>query len=167
MSDFDNNNLVSEPIAEYITSFSNSIQLTLAFFGGLAALNLNDKIASDFDLMRLTRRGIPKNAMLNFVKKISITLQEFSNIMHISDRTFQRFDDTTLIKSEYSEKALELARLYAHGEEVFGSLDKFKIWVKMPSHVFKNETPFSLLDTSIGFDLVKKELGRIQHGIFS
>lgn len=163
----DNINIANEPSVEYVTALHDSIYLTLAFFGGLNSLRLNNEINSDFDLLELTRRGIPKKAMLNLVKKISITLQEFSNIMHISERTFQRFDDTSLIKSEYSEKALELARLYVRGEEVFGSLEKFKTWVKTPSYIFRNQVPFSLLDTTIGFDLVYKEIGRIEHGIFS
>ena len=163
----DKNNILNEPSADYVSAIHDSVFLTIAFFGGFRSLKLNTNITSDFDLLELTRRGIPKTAMLNLVKKISITLQEFSNIMHISERTFQRFDDSSLIKSEYSEKALELARLYARGEEVFGSLDKFKTWVKTPSYVLKNQTPFALLDTSIGFDLVLKELGRIEHGIFS
>ncbi|WP_353140612.1 hypothetical protein [Pseudopedobacter sp.] len=40
--------------------------------------------------------------------------------MHISERTFQRFDEKELVKPEYSEKAIELAKLYLQGEEVFG-----------------------------------------------
>jgi len=39
--------------------------------------------------------------------------------------------------------------------------------MKTPLHVFKGETPVSLLDTSVGFDIVFKELGRIEHGIFA
>ena len=64
--------------------------------------------------------------------------------MHISDRTLQRYDDDELVKTEYAEKAVELARLYARGDEVFGSMDKFKSWMKTPLYVFKNETPISL-----------------------
>lgn len=160
-------NSLNEPIVEYAASVNESIYLGIALFGGTKALSIKSSILSDFDLLELTRRGIPKKAMLNLVNKIAITLQEFAKIMHISERTFQRFEDNALVKPEYSEKALELARLYARGEEVFGSLDKFKQWMKMPSHVFKGQTPFSLLDSSIGFDLVLKELGRIEHGIFS
>ncbi|MEO5909602.1 MAG: antitoxin Xre/MbcA/ParS toxin-binding domain-containing protein [Pelobium sp.] len=160
-------NTVNEPIIEYVTSVNESIYLGIALFGGTKALSIKSSMLSDFDLLELTRRGIPKKAMLNLVNKITITLQEFAKIMHISERTFQRFEENALVKPEYSEKALELARLYARGEEVFGSLDKFKQWMKMPSHLFKGQTPFSLLDSSIGFDLVLKELGRIEHGIFS
>ena len=46
-------------------------------------------------------------------------------------------------------------------------MDKFKTWVKTPSHVFKGEAPVTILDTSAGFDMVFKELGRIEHGVFA
>ena len=53
--------------------------------------------------------------------------------MHISERTLQRYDDDEIVKTEYAEKAIELARLYTRGDEVFGSMDNFKIWMKTPS----------------------------------
>lgn len=124
-------------------------------------------LMSDFDMLNTSRKGLPKRGLMALAKKISLTLQEFANIMHISERTLQRYDDDTIIKTEYTEKALELARLYTRGEEVFGSLDKFKLWMKTPLHVFKGEMPVSLLDTSIGFDMIFKELGRMEHGIFA
>lgn len=166
MSDYDKN-IVEEPIAVYANGLYDSAVQMVALFGGASALSLKSNVLSDFDLLELTRRGLPKKAMLGFIKKISLTIQEFSGIMHINERTFQRFDDDAFIKTEYSEKAIELARLYAKGENVFGSLDKFKRWIKTPSHVFKNNTPFSLLDSSVGFGMVYNELGRIEHGIFS
>jgi putative toxin-antitoxin system antitoxin component (TIGR02293 family) len=118
-------------------------------------------------MLQLTRNGLRKRLLLSLAKKISLTIQELADIMHISERTLQRYDDDTIVKVEYAEKAVELARLYTRGEEVFGSLDKFKIWMKTPLHVFKGEAPVSLLDTSVGFDMVFKELGRIEHGIFA
>jgi putative toxin-antitoxin system antitoxin component (TIGR02293 family) len=163
----DDTQKLNEPFVAYATALNDSTYHLVALFGGIGALKLNSNIVSDFDILELTRRGIPKKAMLSLVSKISLTLHEFSNIMHISERTFQRFQDDSLIKTEYAEKAVELARLYARGEEVFGSLDKFKRWMKTPSYVFKDQTPFDLLDSSIGFDLVLKEIGRIEYGIFS
>ena len=99
--------------------------------------------------------------MLSLAKKISLTLQELTNILHISERTLQRYYDDAIIKTEYAEKAVELARLYTRGQEVFGSMDKFKLWIKAPSLIFNGEAPVSLLDTSAGFDMVFTELGRI------
>ena len=87
--------------------------------------------------------------------------------MHISERTLQRYDDEEIVKTEYAEKAISLARLYVRGDEVFGSMDNFKIWMKTPSLIFNGESPLSILDTSIGFDMVLTELGRMEHGIFA
>jgi putative toxin-antitoxin system antitoxin component (TIGR02293 family) len=85
----------------------------------------------------------------------------------LASALLQRYEDDAIIKTEYAEKAVELARLYTRGEEVFGSMDKFKQWVKTPGHVFNGEAPVTILDTSAGFDLVFKELGRIEHGVFA
>ena len=148
-------NEFNEPMAVYmpaVTSFYNLLGSTKA---------------NDFDIVRLARQGFPKHALLSLAKKISLNIQELANILHISERTLQRYDDDEVIKKEYAEKAVELARLYTRGEEVFGSMDKFKLWMKNPSYVFKGEAPVSLLDTSAGFDMVFKELGRIEHGIFA
>jgi putative toxin-antitoxin system antitoxin component (TIGR02293 family) len=153
--------VVNEPMVAYVTA--TPINPFYNLLGGIKP----SKFSSDQDILQLTRDGLPKRILLSLAKKISITIQELANIMHISERTLQRYDDNAIIKTEYAEKAIELARLYTRGEEVFGSMDKFKSWMKTPSHVFKNETPVSLLDTSFGFNLVFRELGRIEHGIFA
>ena len=152
---------VSEPMAVYVAQSQNTL------FGGLFGHARAADAMSDFDVLQLTRNGLPKRLLLSLAKRTSLTLEEFSDILHISERTLQRYDDEAIIKTEYAEKAVELARLYTRGEEVFGSLDKFKAWMKTPLHAFKGETPVSLLDTSIGFDMIFKELGRIEHGIFA
>lgn len=153
---------VNEPMALYVTKSSGSL------FNNLFGSNAKQVAAmTDFDMLQLTRSGLPKHLLLSLAKRISLTIQEFADIMHISERTLQRYDDDAIIKTEYAEKAVELARLYTRGEEVFGSLDKFKTWMKTPLHVFKGETPISLLDSSVGFDMVFKELGRIEHGVFA
>ncbi|MDB5152108.1 MAG: hypothetical protein JWR54_859 [Mucilaginibacter sp.] len=155
-------NLLSEPMVAYVTAGSGNL-----FSGLFAGSSKQYNSITDFDMLQLTRNGLRKRLLLSLAKKISLTIQELADIMHISERTLQRYDDDAIVKVEYAEKAVELARLYTRGEEVFGSLDKFKIWMKTPLHVFKGEAPVSLLDTSVGFDMVFKELGRIEHGIFA
>jgi len=154
-------NELGEPAVAYNVSSTNLFATAI----GNAARQFN--MMGSYDILKATRQGLPKHGLMALAKRISLTLQEFANIMHISERTLQRYDDDEIIKTEYAEKAVELARLYTRGEEVFGSMDKFKIWMKTPVHVFRGDTPVSLLDTSIGFDMVFKELGRIEHGIFA
>ena len=144
----------------YITQASSTPFYNL--LGGASAA----QSSSEFDIINLARQGFPKKALLALAKKISLNVQELANILHISERTLQRYEDDAIIKTEYAEKAVELARLYTRGEEVFGSIDKFKLWIKTPSLIFNGEAPVSFLDTSAGFDMVFNELGRIEHGIF-
>ncbi|QKJ28639.1 DUF2384 domain-containing protein [Mucilaginibacter mali] len=154
-------NEVSEPMVAYIAAGADN-----SFYNLLSGVK-PARFSTDFDILKLTREGLPKKVLTSLAKKIAITLQELADIMHISERTLQRYDDNAIVKTEYAEKAIELARLYSRGQEVFGSMDKFQRWMKTPGHVFRNETPISLLDTSVGFDMVLKELGRIEHGIFA
>ncbi|WP_258140633.1 type II RES/Xre toxin-antitoxin system antitoxin [Mucilaginibacter phenanthrenivorans] len=157
----DTPDIVSEPMVAYVVqSQGNS-------FYNLLGSTKSLKFSNDFDLINIARKGFSKRTLLALAKKISLNIQELANILHISERTLQRYDDDDLIKTEYAEKAVELARLYTRGEEVFGSIDKFKLWVKAPSLIFNGEAPVTILDTSAGFDLVFKELGRIEHGIFA
>ncbi|MBD1367029.1 DUF2384 domain-containing protein [Mucilaginibacter sp. ZT4R22] len=152
-------NQFKEPMAVY--TYNTAMPL-YNLFGGAKAV----AFSSDFDLVKLARQGFPKKALLALAKKISLSIQELANILHISERTLQRYEDDVIIKTEYAEKAVELARLYTRGEEVFGSMDKFKLWMKTPSLIFNGEAPVTFLDTSAGFDMVFNELGRIEHGIF-
>ena len=154
-------NEVNEPMAAY------AVQAPVPSFYHLLEGARSVKFSTDFDIINLARKGFPKSVLLSLAKKISLNIQELANILHISERTLQRYDDNAIIKTEYAEKAVELARLYTRGEEVFGSMDKFKIWVKTPGYVFKGEAPVTILDTSAGFDMVFRELGRIEHGIFA
>ncbi|WEK18427.1 MAG: DUF2384 domain-containing protein [Candidatus Pedobacter colombiensis] len=133
----------------------------------LGLLGSNYAVSTDFDLLNLARKGVSKKALVSLVKRISLTIQEVAGIMHISERTLQRYTPSTLIKTEHAEKAIELARLYQRGTEVFGTLDNFNDWMKTPNYTLNGETPLSLLDTSIGFELILQTLGRIEYGVFS
>jgi len=122
---------------------------------------------TDFDLLNLARKGISKKAITALAKQISLTLEEIAGILHISERTLQRYAPTTLVKTEYADRAIELARLYERGIEVLGSAKAFNSWVKAPNLALNGEIPFNLLDTRIGFEMVLNILGRIEYGVFS
>ncbi len=156
----ENKNIIGEPMVAYASG--GSLNPFYDLLGGP-----KNTFSNDWDIIRLARQGFSKRALLSLAKKISLTFQELASILHISERTLQRYDDDAIIKTEYAEKAVELARLYTRGQEVFGSMDKFKLWIKTPSLIFNGEAPVSLLDTSAGFDMVFTELGRIEHGIFA
>lgn len=122
---------------------------------------------TDFDLLKLARKGISKKSLLALAKKISLTIEEVASVLHISERTLQRYTPQTLVKTEYADRAIELALLYERGIEVLGSERAFNSWIKSPNYALGGEIPFSLLDTRIGFTMVLNILGRIEYGVFS
>lgn len=122
---------------------------------------------SDFDLVSVARKGISKRNLLALAKKLYLTIEEISDILHISERTLQRYELATLIKTEHADRAIELAKLYERGAAVLGSYEAFNRWLRHSNYALKNQVPLTLLDTSIGFTLVLDVLGRIEHGIFS
>jgi putative toxin-antitoxin system antitoxin component (TIGR02293 family) len=50
---------------------------------------------------------------------------------------------------------------------VFDSQDQFKQWLVTPSKALGNKTPFELLDSSFGFEVVENEIVRIQYNVYS
>ena len=121
----------------------------------------------NFDLIRLSRQGVLKKYLLELAEKFSFTMQELSRILHLSERTLQRYRKEDTLSSEASERALLLAQLYQKGIAVFGSKDHFKDWLRTPLPAFQQQPPVGFLDTAFGFELVSDELGRIAHGVFA
>ena len=120
---------------------------------------------SDFDLVHLIRQGLSKMAMDRIMLHYDITALDMARILHTSDRTMRRYTDESLLNPEQSERLIELAKLYAHGIDVFGSSARFRRWLNSTILSLGNQRPLDLLDTSVGISLVDDTLGRIEHGI--
>ncbi len=118
-------------------------------------------------LIQQSRHGLPVFKIESYMNKYGLTLKEIAAILNLSERTLQRYDSSDVLSKESSDRALHLQRLYERGEDVFGSLDKFKRWMKSPILAFNNNNPITYLDTIFGFELIEQELGRIEYGIFA
>lgn len=153
-----NEAIVQEPMAMYMPVSATPMVAMM----GSAYSN-----PTDFDLLNLARKGISKKALNALAKQISLTIEEVAKVLHISERTLQRYTPNTLVKTEYADRAIELARLYERGNEVLGSNKAFNVWIKSPNFALNGEIPFNLLDTRIGFEMVLNVLGRLEYGVFS
>jgi uncharacterized protein (DUF2384 family) len=59
-----------------------------------------------------------------------------------------------------------IEKLQEYGTAVFGSKDKYSIWLEMFCPAL-GIIPKELLETEAGRDQIRDELGRIEHGIFA
>ncbi|TPN82215.1 type II RES/Xre toxin-antitoxin system antitoxin [Aquimarina algicola] len=135
--------------------------------GLLRYLNIDTPLHNVYDFIELSRNGIDKKALLHLAKTIGFDLKELAHVLHVSERTIQRYDLNKKLGTEASSKALQLAKLYAKGENIFGDLARFKNWMSHPSTALAMKKPKELLDTTFGFQLLNEELVRIEHGIFA
>ncbi len=135
--------------------------------GILRYLNIDIPLHSVYDFIELSRNGINKKNLLFLAKKIDFELKELSKVLHISERTLQRYAPSKALSSEVSQRVIQLARLYCKGEAVFGALEQFKKWMEHYNTALGMKKPKDLLDTTFGFQLLNEELIKIEYGIFS
>jgi len=62
---------------------------------------------------------------------------------------------------------IHIAEVIAKGIEISQEKTKLLLWLNTPHTVFSSNTPFSLLKSRFGIELVLEELGRIEFGVFS
>lgn len=121
----------------------------------------------DTDLIQLIRSGISKKSLDHLIAQIGYSLTDIASLLHVSDRNIRRYTPSEKLNTEQSERLVEIAKLYARGEDVFGSIDDFNEWMEAQLLSLGNQTPKSFLDTSLGIQLIHKELIRIEHGVFA
>ena len=121
----------------------------------------------DIFFIDLIRKGLPKKVLDHLLAKMDISEDEMAAILHVSKRTLQRRTTQESLNEEQSERLIELAKLYSKGEEVLGTLENFKSWMKTSLLALGNKRPKDFLDTSIGIGILLDVLGRIEQGVFS
>lgn len=127
--------------------------------------NMDDKAAKS--LIETAREGITFTQFLGIAGTSPFTLSEWSDYLHVSERTMQRYKkEKRTFDVLQSEKILHITLLYNTGVEIFGTADKFNQWLDADNVVLGCK-PKDLLDSTFGIGLLRDELTRIEHGILA
>lgn len=119
-------------------------------------------------LISYAQHGMPYHIFAKNADNWPFNQTEWSKLLHLSERTFQRYKkENKIFESIYTEKILELILLLNQGKSIFGSERNFYDWLNSPCLAFNNLKPISFIDNTFGIAMVKNELGRIVNGIFS
>jgi putative toxin-antitoxin system antitoxin component (TIGR02293 family) len=113
------------------------------------------------------RAGIPYSLFDLIQDYTPFTDQDWAKFLDISTKSLHRYKMTSsyLFKSIHSEKIIEVAEVTKIGLDVFGNMDKFKLWLNTPNFALGRLKPIDLLKDSYGKELVISELISINHGI--
>lgn len=132
----------------------------------VAYSSLDDSQA--LDLINIIRKGLQYKRFEQLYNQFAFSLSDWSSILHLSERTMQRYEnENKAFDAVQSEKIIQVVMLHKYGISVFGNQDKFNTWLHTKNIGMGGIIPKELLDSSIGIDLVKDELGRIEHGILA
>jgi putative toxin-antitoxin system antitoxin component (TIGR02293 family) len=114
------------------------------------------------------RTGISVSDFEKVTSNIPFSVAEWATFLQLSERTIQRTQkDNKSFQPIHSERIVELVMLYEYGIEVFGDKENFDIWLNSKSIALGGRTPKELFDTRFGVNMVKDELGRIEHGVLA
>lgn len=124
---------------------------------------LNDKML----IITAIRAGIPHAIFKKIQDQTPFTVNDWAEFLNISTKSLSRYDQLAdyHFKSLHSEKIIELAEVTQAGLDVFGDMDKLKLWLNTPNFALGKLKPIELLSDSYGKELVLTELTRINHGI--
>jgi len=135
--------------------------------GGDISYSWNDDKRS-YVLIKLVREGISYSDFSKVSNLAPFTTREWAVYLNISIRTMERHrQENKVFRQEQSERILSIYQLLNYGRFVFGSEGNFFDWMSLESIALGGIKPKELLDTSIGINMVRDELGRLEHGVLA
>ncbi|HMK04010.1 MAG TPA: antitoxin Xre-like helix-turn-helix domain-containing protein [Ferruginibacter sp.] len=100
--------------------------------------------------------------------KAPFTQAEWAAILHISERTLQRYaKNNSSFAPMNAERALQIDRVLKEAKITFGKVENFYSWLKREPYMLGGNLSFESLTSANGIERVLTQLIRIQHGLFA
>jgi len=117
-------------------------------------------------MILVIRQGVPYS-LFNLIQHYTpFTENDWADVLDISTKSLQRYKQSSKsFKSIQSEKIIEMSEVTKVGLDVFGDMEKFKLWLDTPIFSLGSLKPMELLKDSYGKELVISELTRMNYGI--
>lgn len=119
-------------------------------------------------IVSVIREGVPYS-LFNVIQSYApFTENDWASLLDISTKSLQRYKlSLSVFKPSHSEKIIEMSEVTNMGLDVFGTMQKFKLWLNTPNYSLGSMKPIDLLRDSYGKELVVSELVNINHGILA
>jgi len=123
-------------------------------------------LANKLLLISIIRKGVPYS-FFDLIQQITpFDEADWANFLDISTKSLHRYNESAKhFKPIQTEKIIEMAEVTNIGLEVFGGMQKLKLWLDTPNYALGNLKPMELLKDSYGKEMVVSELTRINYGI--
>jgi putative toxin-antitoxin system antitoxin component (TIGR02293 family) len=99
--------------------------------------------------------------------KMPLTLKEWATIVHLSDRTLQRYaKENKAFEGIYADRLLQIEKVMNEAARVFKKPINFYEWLHENHTVFNHTLSIASLQTQDGIQMLLDELGRMQQGVY-
>jgi putative toxin-antitoxin system antitoxin component (TIGR02293 family) len=130
-------------------------------------ITYNEFLTNKMLIIIAIRTGIPYSLFALIKDYTPFSENDWAKFLDISAKSLQRYKMAAehSFKPSHSEKIIEMAEVTKVGLDVFGNMEKLKLWLNTPNYALGNLKPKELLNDSYGKEMVIGELIRINHGI--
>ncbi len=121
-------------------------------------------IKDDYSLIKKAREGVRTDVFYSLANAIKMPEKKLAEVINLSPRTLSNYrEQEKYLDPAYGEHLLKLVNLYNQGEEIFGSMEEFTLWMNRP---FWNsgEKPIDFITTPGGVDLLGEEIEKLAQG---
>lgn len=116
-------------------------------------------------LLTSSKKGLDAKAALDFLNLSGFSHQQFQDTFKTTVKTIHNYvAQSQKLDASLSEKILKAFALFEKGITVFGSAAAFYKWLNVPAYGLGNQTPFDIMDTFTGMNLIEEELIRLEYG---
>jgi putative toxin-antitoxin system antitoxin component (TIGR02293 family) len=132
------------------------------------SITYSDFLSNKMFIIAVIRQGVPYSLFELIQDYTPFSERDWASFLDVSTKSLQRYriDRNHTFKSSHSEKIIAIAEVTQIGMDVFGDIDKLRLWFETPNFALGNLQPSELLKDAYGKELVVNELVRINHGIF-
>jgi putative toxin-antitoxin system antitoxin component (TIGR02293 family) len=113
-------------------------------------------------------KDITFNDFQKIASKVDFTQKEWADILHISERTLQRYaHENGSFNTGTIDRIVQINKVFQRGKDVFGSYQKFNLWLRTNPFMLEGRLSINSLASIEGINYVLTQLGRIEHGILA
>lgn len=122
-------------------------------------------IENNLNLVHLSEKGIDVSYFAALRSHTQLSKTALAHLLGIDPATVDNYKkNKKKFSGDVAEKLLKLHRLFALGEELFGSVSEFMDWLHLPSPGLDGQAPLRMLRSNTGIGEIEKQLQRIIHG---
>jgi putative toxin-antitoxin system antitoxin component (TIGR02293 family) len=100
--------------------------------------------------------------------QVPFTQREWANILHLSERTLQRYSkDNSSFEGIYVDRLLQIEQMIQMGLETFTDAEALYRWLRKEKKVLGHILNFESLYSTQGIQDITDQLGRIQYGVYT